>query len=262
MNVLTDVNCDVPVIKVSKSQRVSNASVSRGNQIKWRKDNVWIKANLLGYEGTAEVIVSHFLSFTDLAPEQYITYYSCRIIEDGIDRGYGCYSFDFIEAQGYDEITVGNILDDNLESYSIEYEPLRELLYDYFKHDPKDFLDRILCVDSIIRNCDRHFNNIILLYKNGKYIEGPIFDNGDSCLSDLVSYPMDMPFEEAFDDTWLAAKPFKCDYRRNLVGNKRLHVRYGEYVKHLNVTHHYCIRAVKTILRGLKEMEGLAWVKV
>ena len=40
---------------------VENRKSSKGNQLKWRKDNLWYKADYTGYEGLAEYLVSELL---------------------------------------------------------------------------------------------------------------------------------------------------------------------------------------------------------
>lgn len=42
------------------------ASTSKGNQIKWRKGNLWIKADMQGYEGLAEEFASLVLDCTQI----------------------------------------------------------------------------------------------------------------------------------------------------------------------------------------------------
>lgn len=47
-------------IDVSKSDRILFSTVSRGNQLKWKSGNKFVKLNYAGYEGLAEHIVSWF----------------------------------------------------------------------------------------------------------------------------------------------------------------------------------------------------------
>lgn len=47
---------------------------SEGMQVKYRKGDYWYKEDNRGREGLAEYLVSHFLTFTDLRPEEYILY--------------------------------------------------------------------------------------------------------------------------------------------------------------------------------------------
>ena len=39
---------------------------SKGNQLKWEKDNIWYKADFTGYEGLSEFVISSLLKFTNL----------------------------------------------------------------------------------------------------------------------------------------------------------------------------------------------------
>lgn len=86
--------------------------------------------------------------------------------------GIGCYSYDFVKE--FEEITIKDLLNAGLRSFSISYDDLREFLIDEIKLDIKNYIDRILCVDSIVRNDDRHFDNISFLYKDGVYKPAPI----------------------------------------------------------------------------------------
>lgn len=39
---------------------------SKGNQLKWKKDDYWYKADYTGYEGLAEYMVSSLLEYSSL----------------------------------------------------------------------------------------------------------------------------------------------------------------------------------------------------
>ena len=39
---------------------------SKGDQRKWKVENIWYKADYMGYEGLAEVLVSHLLKKSSL----------------------------------------------------------------------------------------------------------------------------------------------------------------------------------------------------
>lgn len=53
------------VIRVSKKDRFQLSSTSKGNQTKWYKDDMYIKADTMGYESISEVLVSEFYRFVD-----------------------------------------------------------------------------------------------------------------------------------------------------------------------------------------------------
>ena len=37
---------------------------SKGNQLKWRQGDIWYKADYMGYEGMAEVVISDLLELS------------------------------------------------------------------------------------------------------------------------------------------------------------------------------------------------------
>lgn len=54
------------IINVSSKNRLETGSTSKGNQLKWFRDGKFIKLDLLGYEGAAEVAVSYLLQWFNL----------------------------------------------------------------------------------------------------------------------------------------------------------------------------------------------------
>lgn len=241
-------------IDVSKSDRISFSTASRGNQLKWKSGDKFVKLNYIGYEGLAEHMVSWFLQFTDIPKEDYVEYTSCYIYENGRLLGKGCYSEDFLH--GRQEITIRRLLETNIVPFSIGYDELLDFLYDETGKYFKDYLDRILCLDSIIRNDDRHFGNISLIY-TGEYLSAPIFDNGLSCLSDINTYPIDIRFEDNYKA--VLAKPFNTDFKRQIHNVKRISVKYDEFIESMQLSSPEAKRAKATIIRGLNEMEGISW---
>lgn len=67
-----------------------HCSTSKGYQIKWFSKGNYIKLDSLGYESIAESLVCRLLSFSNLAPEEYIHYTRVKIYEDNKFIGYGC----------------------------------------------------------------------------------------------------------------------------------------------------------------------------
>ena len=43
--------------------RTNNRQSSKGNQLKWYKNEIWYKADYTGYEGLAEYVVSNLLEW-------------------------------------------------------------------------------------------------------------------------------------------------------------------------------------------------------
>ena len=252
---ITDIDDkQLDVVNVSKSERFITQG-SKGMQPKWRHDNRIVKLNSLGYEDIAEVLVSRFLQFTDISSEDYILYYPCSIVEDGVRLGTGCYSENFM-ISGV-EVKVSDLLIKGGKSFSISYENLRDYLFSLVGFDVKSYIDKLLCLDSITRNEDRHFGNIVFIRDEKTYRPAPIFDNGASCMSDLLSYPIDCDFDIAYKS--ILAKPFNTDFKSNLKFNKKILVDYNGFINSVSFSDKYSRRAFEVIKRGLEEMRGIAW---
>lgn len=111
--------------------------------------------------------------------------------------GTGCYSENFVGI-AEQEITVADLLDMLMLGYAITYDDLRDSLYPVVKFDIKEYIDKLLCIDAITRNEDRHFRNISFIFKGGKYTPAKIYDNGAACFLDLLTYPMSMDIATCF----------------------------------------------------------------
>lgn len=76
---LRDFKEDLNVVHVSRRERLVSRFSTKGNQIKWRTGDKFVKLNCLGYENIAETLVSWFLHFTNIKEEDYVDYFSCMI---------------------------------------------------------------------------------------------------------------------------------------------------------------------------------------
>ena len=74
---------------------------SKGNQLKWKCDGYWYKADHMGYEGLAETIVSAMLAKSTIKYPFVVYEYSQIKYKDRVYSG--CKSADFL-AGGYDLI--------------------------------------------------------------------------------------------------------------------------------------------------------------
>lgn len=83
------------MIRLDDKNRVEvNRNSSKGNQLKWVKDDIWYKADFLGYEALAEYVISALLEKTNVC--DYVKYDIKNI--DYAGRIYnGCCSKDFLE---------------------------------------------------------------------------------------------------------------------------------------------------------------------
>ena len=54
-------------VKLSEKEIIESANhSSKGNQPKWCVDGIWYKADHMGYEGLAEVVISRLLKKTNI----------------------------------------------------------------------------------------------------------------------------------------------------------------------------------------------------
>ena len=156
---------------------------SKGNQIKYKKDGYWYKINNLGDEAEAEELTSLFLSCSDIKIP-YVSYEKCII------NGHkGCRSKDFLKAgeqtvtfeDAYRNIT-GRFLPDDvrlLDNARDRIDFVSDFMWKNLEVDVRPYLSAIIETDYIIKNPDRHYNNLCLvLESNGTYRPAPIFDSG------------------------------------------------------------------------------------
>ena len=64
--------------------KTNDRQSSKGNQLKWCRNNVWYKADYMGYEGLVEYVVSRLLEKSSLKQEEYVLYKTEVIREENI----------------------------------------------------------------------------------------------------------------------------------------------------------------------------------
>ncbi|HIW40989.1 MAG TPA: hypothetical protein H9743_02370 [Candidatus Mediterraneibacter vanvlietii] len=175
---------------------------SKGNQFKWERNGIWYKADYTGYEGLAEYMVSGLLSYSNLKNMEFIQYQTEEIgYKKALYRG--CKSLNFLP-DGWQLITLERLFK-NLYGQSLYQSLYRiegveerarflveqvELMTGLKEFGP--YLSRLLTIDALFLNEDRHMHNIAVLYDDaGRYHYCPVFDNGSALLSDTTAdYPM------------------------------------------------------------------------
>ena len=191
------------VTMFSKDLQGQNMQSSKGNQLKWRTDGVWYKADFLGYEGLAEYVVSALLEHSNLAPADYVRYQTEEILYQN-KRYLGCKSKNFLK-EGDQLITLERL-------YRNQYgRSLYQAIYQYSEIKDRasflvsnvekmtgiknfgEYLQKMLAIDAVFLNEDRHMHNVaVILDESGKYRLCPYFDQGAALLSDTIGdYPMD-----------------------------------------------------------------------
>ena len=184
---------------------------SKGNQLKWVDGGLWYKADYLGYEGLSEYIISVVLSLSSLEPSEYVSY-DTEVISYRKSILRGCRSRDFLPS-GWQLITVERLFKNrygkSIGAMVYGFTDIRDrlrFLTDQVKeitgiNDFGIYMSKILTIDALILNEDRHTHNIaVLCDPSGKFHLCPIFDNGSSLLSDAtLDYPMSGDVYELMD---------------------------------------------------------------
>ena len=188
--------------------KTNDRQSSKGNQLKWCRNNVWYKADYMGYEGLVEYVVSRLLEKSSLKQEEYVLYKTEEISYKR--RKYlGCKSENFLP-EGWQLITLERLF------YGFYNESLYKKLFTIPEHSERlefivdqteritgisdfgKYMSKILAIDTFFMNEDRHMHNIgVLMDAEEKYHLCPIFDNGAGLLSDIQ---MDYPMEEKINN--------------------------------------------------------------
>lgn len=203
--------------KISNEYIVAQQGTSEGTQVKYKQGNYWYKKDNRGHEGLVEYLVSNFLKYTDLESEDFVMY------EYGTINGQsGCRSRNFLKNNeelvtlyrlyfneyGKDLSQVINAMDEMEEriDYVVRFVQ-KSCGIDIFK-----YLGRILTVDMIILNEDRHLNNLALIFDGNSFKPSPIFDNGLSLLTGNQSVNWNFPVSENVKR--VIARPFSGSHER------------------------------------------------
>lgn len=175
---------------------------SAGNQMKFRSGNLWYKVDFLGYEGLSEYVISSLLSFSNLCHGEYVNYELTEISREG-ESWNGCVSEDF--TGGWQLITLDRLFQQMLgygvnQMYLEEPDHRRRLQLVVEStvgltgiRDFGAYMSRMLTIDALFLNEDRHAQNIALLMSpTGTFKPAPLFDHGAGLLSDTtLDYPME-----------------------------------------------------------------------
>lgn len=198
---------------------------SKGNQNKWCIDGMWYKEDGLGYEALAEVFISKLLEKTNLG--EFVRY-DYEPLERSGTVLHGCRSRDFMTARDDKIISVERLFQiyqaESAAKAILKFAEIKDRIQFVAEKVElftglKDFgiyLKKIITVDALLLNEDRHFHNIAVIQKkDGTYRECPVFDNGAALFSDIkADYPISMSLEECYKK--IQAKPFSTDFDEQL----------------------------------------------
>ncbi len=193
---------------------------SKGDQPKWQLKGKWYKADHMGYEALAEIVVSQLLKQSNVS--NFVEYEPIWIRYRGKDLP-GCVSKNF---RAKDEMLVsferlhraykGQGLAAALGGISEPRERIRYTV-DFVERTTSltgvgEYLTLLLELDSFFLNEDRHTNNLAVIRneKTKEFHLCPIFDHGLALLSDLNDYPVDKDVYACISR--VRAKPFDVDF--------------------------------------------------
>ena len=193
---------------------------SKGDQPKWQLDGKWYKADHMGYEALAEVVVSQLLKQFNVP--DFVEYRPVLIQYQGKEIP-GCVSKNFrrkdemlvsferlhrtYKGRGLAAALGGINKPQGRIRYTIDFIEQTTGLTGVGK-----YLTLLLELDSFFLNEDRHTNNLAVIRneKTKEFRLCPIFDNGLALLSDLNDYPLDKDVYDCI--RCVRAKPFDLDF--------------------------------------------------
>ncbi len=204
-------------VSLSEDALIADTATSEGTQKKYRSGEYWYKLDSRGQEGLAEYLVSHLLKFSSLDPAEYIVY------EQGIiNQKAGCRSVNFLQP-GEELITFyrlyfnefGKDLSRQLALMESMEERIRYTV-DFVRQtcgiDVTDYLRKVITLDRIVLNEDRHLNNLALISDGNNYRPAPVFDQGISLLTANQSVNWNFPVAE--NVRRVVARPFSGSFDR------------------------------------------------
>ena len=219
------------------AQEPVQGHTSKGDQPKWQLNGKWYKADHMGYEALAEVLISKLLKKSNVT--SFVEYKPVRITAAQGEIKAGCESENFREK---DEMLIpferlhraykGQGLAAALGKMSDPQDRIRYTV-DFVEQVTHltgvgAYLTLLLEVDSFFLNEDRHTNNLAVIRneKTLKFCLCPIFDNGLALLSDLNDYPIEKDMYDCIKR--VQAKPFDLDFDLQVEAAESL---YGSQLK-------------------------------
>ena len=170
---------------------------SKGNQLKWEKDNIWYKADYTGYEGLAEYIISQLLKKSTLAPNEYVIYeleqikYKRQIFNGAKSTNFLKDDWQIITLQRLYKAKYHRNLTEDIRHITRVDERVIFLVEQVEQltnlKNFGEYLSKLLTIDAIFLNEDRHMHNIaVLMNGTGDFVLCPIFDQGAGLMSDTA----------------------------------------------------------------------------
>lgn len=234
--------------------KLNDRQSSKGNQLKWKKNTTWYKADYTGYEGLSEYIISQLLLYTNLNSSEFVIYEPIEIKYKS-KKFNGVSSQDFLN-DSWQIITLerlfknyyGESLNKAIWNIKNPKERLSFLVNNVkritgLQHFGK-YMNKILTIDAFFLNEDRHTHNIaVLMNDQGQFDYCPIFDNGAGLLADtLMDYPLEGDVYKLIDS--VKGKTFSLSLEEQLEISEEL---YG-----MNILFNFNKNDVENIFSNMK----------
>lgn len=203
--------------RIEDAYIVTQMGTSEGTKIKYKKGDYWYKKDSRGKEGLTEYLVSKLLTFSDLEDSEYILY------EPGdINDISGCRSKNFL-GEGEELVTFYRLYYNEfgrdlsqvlagMDSMEERIEYVLRFIEQSCGLNVSDYLRKIIMLDMLVLNEDRHLNNLAVIFKEDHFICAPIFDNGVSLLTANQSVNWNFSIEENVKR--VIARPFSGSHER------------------------------------------------
>lgn len=199
--------------KLDESSLVITSSGSKGSQLKYKQGGKWFKVNTNGYEAVAEVLACCILKASNY--KDFVVYHQCIV-----NGRRGCYSEDFLR-DGEQLVTFENLYYLNtgesltekithLPNVADRIDFTKEWISKFASISVDEYVDACIALDYLIRNGDRHLNNMAVVRGSDGYRLAPIFDNGDAFFSDYGKFEPWCSLDECYSKS--TAKPFSGSF--------------------------------------------------
>lgn len=211
------------MINVDSFEVVMSESSSKGNQIKFYNNGYWIKLdNDKCHEGLAEEFVSRFESLILDFP--FVEYKSDKFLfKDEVYNG--CYSFNMYNDVNVSFYSLRRLFKSNnipLNIFVREEDTARNILNVISKVqeltgvDITDYIFRLLLLDALIINEDRHYMNLGICRRGNQFAQAPCFDNGSSLFCTNWTYRKTKSLEENIASAKNVARPFSKFFNKQV----------------------------------------------
>lgn len=220
-------------------QNISNMDrhSSKGNQLKWKSNGKWYKADYTGYEGLSEYMVSQLLRLSDLKEEEYIMYepeqmrYKRAVYNGVVSNSFLQNDWQIITLERLFKNVYNKSLTEVLWHISDVKERLSFLVEQIERMTGLEhfgiYMNKLFTIDAMFLNEDRHMHNIaVLMNRKGEFKLCPFFDHGGSLLSDTtVDYPLGEDVYTLMREVY--AKTISRDFDEQLDASEQL---YGRHI--------------------------------